>query len=87
MMSVWDDIDARLVQHREELAQTNAALAEFRGGALRVDDFGRWWCSWRPTRGNRVTRRISARSAPELLERLRELIAGWPRKRARRAES
>lgn len=85
-MSVWSEIDQLHEEHGVEVERTRAALKVRRGGALKVQH-GLWWCSWRPTRGDRRTQRVSARTAAELLARLDALITGWPRRRAPRARA
>jgi hypothetical protein len=45
-----------------------------------VDEFGRWRCSWTPTRGERRAQRLTARSGPELVEKLKAAIAALPPK-------
>lgn len=72
-MTVWSDIDALRARHEVELEQAREALNVRRGGALKVQH-GLWWCSWRPTRGDRTTRRVSAPTARELIARLDALI-------------
>jgi hypothetical protein len=79
-VSVWAEIDRLKAKHEAELEETRAALGERRGGALRIQH-GLWCCSWRPTRGDRHVQHVRARTSAELLERLDQLIAGWPRKR------
>lgn len=71
MASVWAQIDALKVRHQRELAETEEAVAKLGGGSVRIDELGRWCCSWRPRAGNRATLRVKARSGAELVDALK----------------
>jgi len=86
-MSVWTDIDEKQTEYLAEVERIRGSL--YKRGArllLPVDEYGRWWCSWRPTRGDRHAKRVSALNPTELLARLGALVDEWPRKRAPRAK-
>jgi hypothetical protein len=76
-VSVWDDIERMTAQHAVDLEATRRAVQARSGGAVRCRH-GLWWCSWRPTRGDRTTKRVSGRTPAELLQRLDALVRDWP---------
>lgn len=86
-MSVWAEIDRLRERHEAELARVREELHRVHGSALRIDEFGRWRCSWRPTRGDRLTQRFTGRTGAELLKRLTAAIAARPKRKPKKAEA
>ena len=80
MKGLWEQLDKLKASHDAERRWTEAKVAELGGGVLRIDEFGRWCCSYRPTRGGRRTRRLVARTGAALVEALERARAeGCPR--------
>lgn len=74
MGNVWAEIDALKARHERELRETTAAIEG--GGGIRgyvcLDDFGRWCCRHIP-RGQRAQERLTARTGPDLVAKLKEI--------------
>lgn len=77
-MSVFHEIDKALAKYEAELATVKEAVAKHGGRSVRLTETGWWRCSFRPTRGDRKTVRLKARSTAELIASVRAMREAQP---------
>lgn len=71
-MSVWDDIDAYKARHEREFKRTREAVKQLGGAFVRIDDAGRWRCSFNLGAGER--KHFDAATGEELVGRLADYL-------------
>lgn len=83
-MSIFREIDQALAEYQRTLQSTREAVRALGGAYVRADELGFWRCSYRPTRGVRLSVTLRARGHLELLTLL-EAAPDRPGRRPRKS--